>query len=573
MLIKRSFLTSCFFCIAAMLSAQIRDYIPIVRPVPYPETIEFLNRLSESMKKEGYDSAAAALKAYTKGTFGSGFVYVSPDGNNYVITNYHVISEAASVTLEFQKNDGSQISYKNCPIIAVDDILDLALIVFANNEKPFKTGLSFLTDNLADGTEVWSAGYPALGDSPSWQFGKGTITNAYTRIPQLIDPEITYLIQHSAVVDPGNSGGPLLVSVSVPAGQIPYKVIGINTWKAANRQAANFSIPAKTIKSFIENALLNKNTNAITLEKRCDDFIKSLKKNNDYKNIVRFISSKYAAKDGELILKNVLSTAPTDVRDEIIYVFTRFSPIEGMKYAIAYKIYTFLTKNEKLTDVSFISINGNADNTDAEITANFIVYEKEIKISWIKEHSLWCITLFPFAANEENAKNKDNTSIAKTTLNEIPYIALLKFGLTLPLKSEGLLYNAGLNLVIDPFTYLGVSIALAKSLYTDPYAWPGENATYEGYFWGAGLEFILQLPIRTDNFLIAPHIGTGAGFEVNTAMSGNGYGISIIGKAGLTFGIGTGSMLIFGIDYRQYIIESEAGIINQGIEIWAGYSF
>ena len=83
-------LLSAFSLIAAFhafpLAAQIRDLVPVVRPVYAPETVTFLEKLSESMKAEGYTEAAAILKAYASGGFGSGFVYVAKDGANYIVT-------------------------------------------------------------------------------------------------------------------------------------------------------------------------------------------------------------------------------------------------------------------------------------------------------------------------------------------------------------------------------------------------------------------------------------------------------------------------------------------------------
>lgn len=302
------------FCTS--LSAQIRDYVPVVRPVYHPETVAFLNRLSDSMKQEGYNQAAEILKSYASGGFGSGFVIVAPDGRNYVVTNRHVVSQAVSVTLEFDKADDSQVVFKNCPVLAVDEGLDLAVVALPNDARPFKAGLSFAGGAVEDGLEVWSAGYPGLGSTPSWQLGKGNVTNGRARIPQLADPSITTLIQHSAQVDPGNSGGPLLVAdKSVAAG---FKVVGINTWKAEDRQATNFSIPSAAISSFIDRALVvgkEAKPQSQLLEARCRDFIGSFAKTEDaYKALARFISYQYVAQSGEAMLKDALGTAPTRVR-------------------------------------------------------------------------------------------------------------------------------------------------------------------------------------------------------------------------------------------------------------------
>lgn len=127
---------------------------------------------------------------------------MAPDGRNYLVTNRHVVVDASSADIESESADGAKKAYKACPVVAVDDELDLALLAFPPDERPFKAGLPFADEALSDGEEVWSAGYPGLGDRPAWQFGKGAITNASARVEELVDPELSTLIQHSAQVDP-----------------------------------------------------------------------------------------------------------------------------------------------------------------------------------------------------------------------------------------------------------------------------------------------------------------------------------------------------------------------------------
>ena len=82
-----------------------------------------------------------------------------------------------------------------------------------------------------------------------WQFAKGVVTNSSAKINDLLDSNISSLIQHSAQIDSGNSGGPLLIKSS---NKIGYSVVGINTWKAFYRDSTNFAIPSSVIKSMIE---------------------------------------------------------------------------------------------------------------------------------------------------------------------------------------------------------------------------------------------------------------------------------------------------------------------------------
>ncbi len=239
------------------------------------------------MSWNGYTDIADMLTAYAEGTYGSGFVYVVANGQNYVITNYHVVAEAESVNLEFEKEDGRIIVYQNCSVLAVDKTVDLAIIAFQNNKRPFASGLYLSNMNIRDGLEVWTAGYPGLLSKPMWQLGKGNISNAYAKVPELVDPKITSLIQHSAQVDAGNSGGPLLVADNkVNTG---YKVVGVNTWKIIGRQATNFSIPAAAVKKFIDTSLSKthhaaKEKSNAALEKSCRDFITAFSSSgNPYK--------------------------------------------------------------------------------------------------------------------------------------------------------------------------------------------------------------------------------------------------------------------------------------------------
>ena len=87
---------------------------------------------------------------------------------------------------------------------------------------------------------------------------------------ELTDSVHIAVIQHTAQVDPGSSGGPLLVlkenkktvtsekmegkkpvKVTETVTEKEYKVVGMNTWKAFRRENANFSLMAKDIQKVI----------------------------------------------------------------------------------------------------------------------------------------------------------------------------------------------------------------------------------------------------------------------------------------------------------------------------------
>lgn len=363
--------------------AQIKDFVPIVRPVVAEATVAYLEKLAESLSSEGYTEAADALKLYASGGFGSGFVIETPNGKRYVVTNRHVVAQAESVTIEFERPDGSRSVYKACPILAIGESLDLALIGPPPGTEFFGSGLAFSTAAIVDGAEVWSAGYPALGNTPGWQLGKGNVTNSAARIPELVDPALTSLIQHSAQIDSGNSGGPLLVEDK--SNRAGFKVIGINTWKAVGRQATNLAIPAKAVRDFVD-ATVSPSSKAESrgakLESRCRLFVGACASaDSPYKAIREYISYSFVARNGEAILKEVLSTSPTKVRNDVLGVFLDDSPIEGIRLAIAYKIQTLQTSKGAAYLPSFVKIEGDPENGEAPVPVLFSSGGKDLRLS------------------------------------------------------------------------------------------------------------------------------------------------------------------------------------------------
>jgi serine protease Do len=555
------------------LAAQIRDFVPVVRPVFAKETVAFLEKLSESMKSDGYNDAADILKGYASGGFGSGFAYVAKDGSNYVVTNRHVVSQAETVTLEFEKPDGSQTVYKNCAVLAVGEDLDLALVALPASARPFSAGLEFAAAPPDDGAEVWTAGYPGLGNTPSWQLGKGNVTNGAAKIPALIDPAITTLIQHSAQVDPGNSGGPLLVVDK--ASKSGYRVAGINTWKAFDRQATNFSIPAAAIGAFIANTLSRDSsakTQAPALEARCRGFISASSKAEDaYKELAKYVSYAYVARDGEAIIKKVLSIAPTSVRSDIIDVFSNVSPIEGIRLAIAYRIVSTLRSESAPATLGFVAVDGNADAAGADVPVRFTLAGKELSLTWLREHGVWRLASYPMDASKaaDSAKAKKGSGVSSVTYDDSPYTFLMELGPDLSLgSSNGTFWKLGMYYI--PFVYggLGTSVAWQSEKYTD--SW-GSAQTSTRLQVEAAIR--AQLPIRTDSLAILPYASLLVGRDaiVNAVDAASGTYTALEG--GAQIGLGADPHLFLGAAAKFYL-SSPAGMSEgAALSLWLGAGF
>jgi serine protease Do len=161
-------------------------------------------------------------------------------GTPLLITNKHVINQASFALVRFEDINGNEKLFSNIPIIFVDDVMDLAVLGLPSNS--FQTGIPLDLDRTTDGTHIFAVGFPGFGAQPLWQFSMGTVSNAAAQIDQGHD----YLIQHTASIDTGNSGGPLLIQSD--ESDLGYAVVGVNTLKAIDRSNTSFahSIPRYT---------------------------------------------------------------------------------------------------------------------------------------------------------------------------------------------------------------------------------------------------------------------------------------------------------------------------------------
>ncbi len=165
------------------------------------------------------------MYGYEPTSTGSGVV-ITPDG--YILTNSHVVHEAGRLTTTF--TDGTTVE---ATIVGEDPATDLALIrAHASNLSHAVLGDS---KRLKVGQLVIAMGNP-LGFQSSVSTG---VVSAVGRALRSQDGMlIENIIQHTAPLNPGNSGGPLVDSRG--------HVVGINTAIIAQAQGIGFAIPAST---------------------------------------------------------------------------------------------------------------------------------------------------------------------------------------------------------------------------------------------------------------------------------------------------------------------------------------
>ena len=154
---------------------------------------------------------ATVLVAQAKQGFGSGVV-ISPDG--LILTNYHVIHIAETLRVFFY--DPKDLNYYIAEIVGIDPVADLAVLQL--NMPPHKLPLTYLDigTDYEIAQEVIAIGHPM---GLQWSVTKGVIN--HLERPGKITPYVN-IIQHSAQINTGNSGGPLI--------DVNGDIIGINTY-------------------------------------------------------------------------------------------------------------------------------------------------------------------------------------------------------------------------------------------------------------------------------------------------------------------------------------------------------
>jgi S1-C subfamily serine protease len=169
-----------------------------------------------------------------RGAQGSGFL-LTPDG--FALSNSHVIHGRARVRATTNEGDAIQAD-----LIGDDPATDLALIRLAARDLPYaELGDS---DRLQPGQLVIAIGNP-LGFQSTVSTGVVSAVGRALRSQQ--GRLIENIVQHTAPLNPGNSGGPLVDSRG--------RVVGINTAIIALAQGLGFAVPANTARWVMQELL------------------------------------------------------------------------------------------------------------------------------------------------------------------------------------------------------------------------------------------------------------------------------------------------------------------------------
>jgi S1-C subfamily serine protease len=165
---------------------------------------------------------------------GSGVV-IAPDG--YILTNDHVVQKAKSLSVSL--TDGTSLA---ATLIGSDPATDLAVI---------RANTAYLPSCTLGSSERLRVGQLVIAMGNPFGFQSTVSTGVVSALGRALRSTqgrlIENIIQHTAPLNPGNSGGALVDSAG--------EVVGINTAIIAMAQGIGFSIPASTAKWVVSQIL------------------------------------------------------------------------------------------------------------------------------------------------------------------------------------------------------------------------------------------------------------------------------------------------------------------------------
>lgn len=199
-----------------------------------PAVVSIINMTNQAMEMQDEDidwEDEDYIPEYA--SLGSGVIFKKEDGRAYIITNAHVIQDAAEVQAVLVNGER-----KAAKIIGKDIITDLAVLSVEDKgvEAVVEIGTS---EKLRVGEMVIAIGNPlGFGDSLS----QGIVSSTKRVVPVSLNQDGNYdweqeVIQTDAAINQGNSGGALI--------DLNGKLVGINSMKVADYgvEGIGFAIP------------------------------------------------------------------------------------------------------------------------------------------------------------------------------------------------------------------------------------------------------------------------------------------------------------------------------------------
>jgi S1-C subfamily serine protease len=177
------------------------------------------------------------------GGWGTGFI-IDPSG--IAVTNNHVVTGSALLRVYMS----GETKPLNARVLGVSECSDLAVIKIDGDNFPY---LKWYDGDIKAALDVYAAGYPSSAAGADYTVTKGIVSQPKTSLDS-VWASVDNVIKHSAKVNPGNSGGPLVDDNG--------QVLGINYATVSNTDE-NYAISRDAAESVVEELRSNKDKETI----------------------------------------------------------------------------------------------------------------------------------------------------------------------------------------------------------------------------------------------------------------------------------------------------------------------
>lgn len=547
------------FCVALHIhSDNIKNSICIVNHED-SQLDSLYSVMGKCLYNNGYMSTGRMMMGIDK-YFGSGFIYRSKSDRCYVVTCQHVIGNTKYAKLKFEGD--IPVEYEKCKVLTASRSLDLCLIECPKEAEQY--ALESYSNEVHDGMVVYSAGFPSLAGKPLWQYGVGIISNKNVNMGELEDNDSIMVVQHTAQVDAGNSGGPLMVFIQPDS---IYRVLGVNMRKAFYREDTNYSIRCCHIDSIVNQYESGLRTGK-SLEESIEGFKDAVKRGSA--DMAYYISSMWAlsldCKELTLLLKNPSQSINNEIR--------RGYPLYGISCLIAETI------RSNIFNVNDFSVLIEDENDD-HATTIFTGEKKQWRLHWVKELDEWKVI------SDECIDSKDGTTSIEAKISK------KKFGLYNPdwKNMIGLSSYIPMTLTQGPAFMLKYSRTFLTYGMADiemgvvSYRSKMDLSQGLGQKYGLGINVSIgaDVPLHIHRVALDPYALVGAGYDL--WGSGNNSKVFLntflMIKPGLKLGYEflSGNMLFIGFEYsykvllKSDVVYSEYGYPLNNISVMIGFAW
>lgn len=350
-----------------------------------------------------FDPSGAKGPDLTSGSTGSGVIVVRRVGASrkvFVVTNRHVVTEAMRAKIVA---DGSD-EWIDARVVYVDPRNDVAVLEVSpggDAKVPFDAGVSLETNVPVDQQTVVAAGFPGMGGRPSYQVTRGYISNHEVRVG---GGDFTTYIQHTAPIDPGSSGGPLL---SERGG-----LLGVNTLKLRGREGVGLAVPAEVVVDALHAAESAPPPDAREVRLACLSTLGDLTTTGGTEP-GRHLSSAFVAESGPPAFARMTKTASKADKEAMSAAYEH-DPVGTLRLAALGRLEDAIGDAGGVSTLEMcenVTLGGSGDDLAARFIVQTVRGPREMKM--VRERGQWTVASFDFRDGIAKATAKPAAGVKK----------------------------------------------------------------------------------------------------------------------------------------------------------------